>query len=598
MNAVAAVSGAGGAAAAHAAVASMLDRMPARGAGHRVILDDALGAIGAAGRSPASGSVSGDAMLAGDLRLDNGADVRRILGLEAAATDTATALAAFSRWGVEFARHLAGDFAFVIVDRRNARMLAVRDPLGLRPLYYRRGATTLRIASELCALVEAGDPLDEGFLAEALGGDLVDLEGTPYAAIRRVPAAHVLVAGASGVRLVRYWEPEPEVIQGSPAEHAERFREVFDEAVRACCAGAPRVGVHLSGGLDSSSVLGSVMANGSATPVAAANLLPWPEADERSWIDAAAAHWSISPILVEPPVAPAAHDLGAIRVHHDLPDTPAGGPLLAPLHRALRDEGLSIVLTGFGGDQWWSGESAHMADLLGRLRFGALREWRRAGSAMGGAEWSWRGFVSNGVLPHVPAPAKRLVRRFVPARLPPWIDPAFAARVALADRLRQRPDTRHAPSESWRHLRWRLSSGEEALSKERLDRMAVAHGVELRHPLYDRRLVALAFATPDSARLAGGRNRAVMRDAMGARLSAATRARETKAELSQVLIAAARAPDLERYLALPKLTALGWIKRDAAAAIVDEARGRGDVAAAIPFWSLIGVEAWLADAFR
>ena len=598
MNAVAAVSGAGGAAAAGAAVASILDRMPARGAGHRVIIDDALGAIGAAGRSPASGSVACEALLAGDLRLDNGADVRRTLGLDPAATDAATALAAFARWGVEFARHLAGDFAFVIVDRRNARMIAVRDPLGIRPLYYRRGATTLRIASELCALVESGDAADEGFLAEALGGDLVDLEGTPYAAIRRVPAAHVLVAGASSVRLVRYWQPAPEVMQGSPADHAERFRDVFDEAVRACCEGEPRVGVHLSGGLDSSSVLGSVMANAFATPVAAANVLPWPDADERTWIDAAAAHWSITPILVEPPVAPAAHDLGAIRTHRDLPDIPAGGPLLAPLHRALRDEGLAIVLTGFGGDQWWSGESAHMADLLGRLRFGALWQWRQAGSAMGGAAWSWPGFASNGVLPHVPASAKRLVRRFVPARLPPWVDPAFAARVALADRLRQRPDTRNAPSESWRHLRWRLGSGEEALSKERLDRMAVAHGVELRHPLYDRRLVELAFATPDSARLAGGRNRAVMRDAMRGRLAPATRARATKAELSQVLIAAARAPDLEPYLTLPRLSALGWINRHAAAGIVDDARRCGDIATAGTFWSLIGVEAWLTDAFR
>ncbi|MDQ3170649.1 MAG: asparagine synthase-related protein, partial [Acidobacteriota bacterium] len=535
MNAVAAVLGAADAVAARAAVISMLDRMPARGAGVRVIAEDPLGVVGAAGRSPASSARGDHVSLVGDLRLDNGAEVRRSLGLDPGSTSAATALEAYARWGVEFAARLAGDFAFVILDPRNARAVAVRDALGIRPLYYRRGAYDLRIASELSALIDPGDAVDEGFLAEAIAGDLVDPEGTPYAAIKRLPGAHALVITAASQRLVRYWEPSTDVLSGSPSDHADRFRETFDAAVRAACAGDARVGVHLSGGLDSSSVLGSVMANAVATPVAASILLPWPDADERVWIDAAAARWSLTPILVSPPVDPAAHGLADIAVHHDLPDMPAGGPLLAPLHRALRDAGVETVLTGFGGDQWWSGESAHMADLLGRFDLAALWSWHRSGGAMGDVAWSWPAFVSSGILPHVPAAAKRLVRRVAPAPLPSCIAADFAARVGLRDRLRRRPETRHAPSESWRHLRWRLSSGEEALTKERMDRMAIAHGVELRHPLYDRRLVDLAFVTPDSARLARGRNRVVMRDAMADRLSAATRARQTKAELSQVL---------------------------------------------------------------
>lgn len=598
MNAVAAVIGAADRTSARAAVIDMIERMPARGAGRRVIVEDALGVAGASGRSPATGARGDDTRLVGDLRLDNGVDVRRALGLDAATTDEAAVLEAYARWGLDFAARLAGDFAFVIFDGRNARALAVRDPLGIRPLCYRRTGTGIRIASELRALVAPGDVPDEGYLAEALAGDVVDVEGTPYAAIRRVPAAHVLVLTASGARLVRYWEPSTDILPGSLADHADRFRAAFDEAVKSCCAGETRVGLHLSGGLDSSSVLGSVMTHGFATPVAASNLLPWPAAEERAWIDAAAARWSIAPIFVEPAVAPAAHDLAQVAAHCELPDFPVGAPLMAPLHQALRAEGISTVLTGFGGDQWWSGESAHMADLLARLDLRALSAWRSAGASMGSAAWSWRMFVSSGVLPHVPVAAKRLVRRFRPAPLPSWVAHDFGARVALVDRLRQRPDTRHAPSETWRHLRWRLSSGEEALTRERLDRMAVSHGVELRHPLYDRRLVDLAFVTPDTARLAGGRSRVVMREAMGDRLAPQTRARNSKAELSDVLVSAAHAPDLDRYLALPNLTALGWIDRGEAEAVVNAVRTRGAIDAASAFWSIVGVEAWLADAFR
>lgn len=594
MNAVAAVFGADPPE-SRAAVARMLDRM-ARAQGQRLIVAHALGAIGAAGRAPASAGMEDGTMLAGDIRLSNRAEVRAALGLDARVDDARLAVEAFAKSGAEFARQLVGEFALVILDPSGGRLLAVRDSLGMRPLYYRIDGRGVRLASELRALVEPGDEADEGYLAEALAGDVVDLQGTPYRSIKRVPAAHVLVASMSGTRLVRYWEPHPAVLEGRPAEHAERFREAFDESVRACCDGIDRVGVHLSGGLDSSSVLGTVMANTLAAPVTASLVLPWPESDERAWIAAAAAHWSLTPILVEPPSAPAAHGLSAIPEHRDLPDPPSFGPLLAPMHQALHAAGVDVVLTGLGGDQWWSGESAHMADLLRRGDLRALLAWKRAGGAMGESEWNWRSFVQNGMLPLVPARARRLARARVPARPPAWIERAFAARVDLMGRLRNRPPTPDAPSESWRRLRWRLDSGQEALVKERLDRMAVAHGVELRHPMYDRRLVELALATPDDARIADGRNRVVFRNAMADRLSPATFARSTKADLSPLLLAGARAADVERHLSLRRLTALGWIDTRAAASIVARARA-GDLNAALPVWDLIGVEAWFDEIF-
>ena len=599
MNAVAAVFGAAPAH-ARAAVGAMLARMPARAAGQTVVVDEPPASIAAAGRAPAHADVEGVAVLAGDIRLANRSEMRAALGMADGAGDAALALEAYARRGLDFARALVGDFAIVIFDRRERRLVAARDPLGIRPLYYRRDAGVLRVASELRALVEPGDAPDEGYLAEALAGDVVDTEGTPYAAVRRVPAAHLLIATAGGVRLARYWEPDPpgiDVRHRSAAAHQQRLRDVFDEAVRACCEGDDRIGVHLSGGLDSSSVLGSVMANRVAVPMTGGNLLPWPEADERAWILAAAERWSLTPILVEPAVDPAAHDLRGIAAHRDLPDMPTGAPLFAPLHAALRNAGAGVVLTGFGGDQWWSGESAHAADLLRRGDVAGLLAWKRAGPSMGDVQWSWPAFVRDGVLPLLPSAVRRAARRARPARPPAWIDRRFAARVGLTDRLRRRPDTRGAPSESWRRLRWRLDSGEEALAKERFDRMSVAHGVELRHPMYDRRLVELALATPDEARIAGGRNRVVLREAMGDRLAAATRARTDKADLSALLIAAARADDLRPHLALPMLSSLGWIDRDPALAIVRAAREAGDHDAAAPFWYLAGVEAWLREVF-
>jgi asparagine synthase (glutamine-hydrolysing) len=326
-------------------------------------------------------------------------------------------------------------------------------------------------------------------------------------------------------------------------------------------------------------------------------VLPWPEADERAWIAAAAARWNLSPRLIDVPVGPAAHGLAAIRAHRDLPDFPRDGPMLAPLHEALRADGVDVVLTGFGGDQWWSGEWTHMADLLKRGQFGDLRVWRRAGASMGEIEWSWPAFVQEGIFPLVPPAARALARQVRPARLPAWIDAGFAARAGLRERLGRRPDTRTAPSESWRRLRWRLDSGDEAQLIERLDRIAVAHGVDLRHPLYDRRLVDLAFSIPGSAHIEAGRNRAIMRGAMRDRLSHETHARVTKADLSALLVDAARAPDVEPHLRLPMLSDLGWIDRPGAALVIDRVVTHGDREWAGVFWSIIGVEAWLREVF-
>lgn len=598
MNAVAAVFGAADPQAAQAAIRTMLDRMPRRAAGHRVIVAGDGGVVAAAGASPAFGSHQHAGILAGDLRLDNAPELRRELDLPADAADPVIVLEAFARWGDDFAARLAGDFALVILDRVSRRLLAVRDALGIRPLYYRAGTSHVRCASEIAALIESGDAPDEGFLAEALGGDIVDPAGTPYLSVKRVPAGHRLVASESGLTITRYWHPPQDMHGGPLEEHAERFREAFDEAVRARCAGLTDVAAHLSGGLDSSSVLASVCANGFATPIAGSLRFPWPEADESAWIAAAASRWSIDPIFVQPATNPAAHDLASIAEHGDLPDYPTGGPMFMPLHAALTSAGARVGLTGLGGDQWWSGEMAHMADLLRRGRFGALRAWQRAGESIGAeVAWSWGAFARDGVIALMPSMVRRSLRHLVPAALPPWIDPRFASRVELRDRWRRRPDTRGAPAESWRRMRWRLDSGEEAFSLERADRLAVASGLELRHPFYDRRLVELAFRTPEDGRIGPTRNRAAMRAAMAPRLAPETAARVTKADVSRILIEAARAPEVRPHLATPTLNALGWVVPREIAAMTARALDAGDAAAASSLWRVIGVDAWLAERF-
>lgn len=374
-NAVAAVFGAPDSHVSRALVKTMLDRMAARGAGHRTVVAEGAAVLAAAGRSPAFSNKPERAMLAGDLRLANRTELRAELGLPADAADAVIALEAFCRWGVESGRHLAGPFALVIFDRSESRLIVTTDPLGIRPLYYRRGSAHLRVASELQALVEEGDAADEGFLAEALAGTIVDREGTPFASIRRIPAAHALIADADGLKVQRYWEPPGDLMpEAADVEH--EFERLLHEAVATCCDGQAVVGVHLDGSAHSASLVAAVEALESTEPV------------------------RVSTPAADPP----AHDLGSIHRWLDLPDLPTGLPSLRMMCEPLKERGVTVLLSTLGGDMWPSSEPDEP-----------------------------RGWTAG--VGQMPRRMRQLLKSFMPGVVPEWIDVRFAKRVGLADRL-------------------------------------------------------------------------------------------------------------------------------------------------------------------
>jgi asparagine synthase (glutamine-hydrolysing) len=87
-----------------------------------------------------------------DARLDNRAQLSATLGLEAqgrSTTDAELIAHAYRRWGVDCAAHLLGDFAFVVWDPAERRLLCIRDHMGARPLYYQRTAHRFVFASEV-----------------------------------------------------------------------------------------------------------------------------------------------------------------------------------------------------------------------------------------------------------------------------------------------------------------------------------------------------------------------------------------------------------------------------------------------------------------
>ena len=210
-------------------------------------------------------------------RIDNRAELLPHLPGVANAADATEAdviLAAHERWGSNAPAHLIGDFAYVAYDSVSRTLLAVRDPMGMRPLYVHNAPRRTYLASEIAQILATGYvavEVDEAAVARHLIDEFGVLDATFYRGIQSILPGHVLRIDAAGERHWRFWDVDPahEVRFAREEDYAERFRELFIEAVRSRLTSTSRIGLLLSGGVDSGSIastLGALMERGHEVP--------------------------------------------------------------------------------------------------------------------------------------------------------------------------------------------------------------------------------------------------------------------------------------------------------------------------------------------
>jgi len=273
--------------------------------------------------------------------------------------------------------------------------------------------------------------------------------------------------------------------------------------------------------------------------------------------------------------------------------------VLDPLRRRAAAE-VDVVLTGYGGDDWFTGSPLHTADLLREGRVLAAARQYRHDVALPGRGFTRAGLLRAAVAPVLPRAARAVLRPVAGSRRPSydWIRPEFAARVGLTDRLR-RPAAR-----AWRTLvqgeiHKVANSPQQLVGDEREDRAAAAAGIDQRHPFNDRRLAEFGFALPESQRWAGGQTKVVMRRALKTVLPASVLARNDKAEFSSTLVDTIEGLGGRAFFSRLRVAETGWVDDRVIQRIYDEMAGlyrRGDesyIPLADAVWSVAAVELWL-----
>lgn len=492
----------------------------------------------------------GPLALAGDLGLTGLPELRGALAADPGARAADLVLSAWARWGEAALDRLNGAFAFVLWDARTRQLTAVRDRFGLRPLIHAATRDGMVFASDLSTAsvaLDAAPEVDRAWVADYLAGKPLGQTSTVWRDVFRLPPGHLMTVAPDGATQVRAWyrldRSAPPETGGNPAE---ALRAALGRATIEACAEGPTATL-LSGGLDSSSL--SLLSVGPEAPAplprpALSLRYGDPAMDEGRYIEDVLRRSAgrLKPVFLQGEETP--EDLFDLDGQLDLQGQPAFGPGLVGnrrLYRAARAQGCTAVLDGHGGDEvidgaFWNimqiaeagrwplalslaarqarfaGGSVpeSLATLLaasGRRGFGRLGRWtlRGMGNRAGSAPRDWRALVDPGL-----AEETRLVER------------------ARAEAPEARAQGDRSLPEGMRLHAAMLTSAHITAALEALDRAAQGTGVSPRYPFFDHRVVELCIWQPDAAKIAGGRHRALLREAMRGILPETVRTRRDK----------------------------------------------------------------------
>jgi asparagine synthase (glutamine-hydrolysing) len=428
-------------------------------------------------------------------------------------SDSEIALHLYEDLGVECLRRLRGEFAFVLWDERNRTVFAARDRFGIKPLFYAWHDETLFIASEVKALFAAGVPAR--WDTESFYNALTSAGGqarTLFAGIRQIPPGHHLIATQDQIRIVQYWDfnfrierfPPP---QRSDEDWAAAFRSALDEAVRIRLRADVPVACYLSGGIDSSAILG-LAAKHQSRPIHAFNIsFDSPRYDEQEIAREMAAVAGAEFVTVPARQDDLADHFADAIEHAEMLCSNAHGVAKYLLSRVVRDAGFKVALTGEGADEILAGYGEFRFDMRSQVAVpptvgGAVAPLDTVRKRLGFAPY-WM---------ETQAAAARSVQVFMAKE--------FLQRFPRIDCYRSFISEINVPAQlAGRHP---LNQSLYLCSKSRLpnyiltmlsDRMEMAHSVEGRLPFLDHHLVELMSAQPVSQKIRGTTEKFVLREA-------------------------------------------------------------------------------------
>lgn len=451
-------------------------------------------------------------------------------------SDTEVILASYEYWGEDCQLRFNGMWALAIWDRAERRLFLSRDRFGVKPMIYYFDQNHFAFASEMKAFLALDwfqPEFDPAMVAAALSNErfIEGSENCLLRGLRHLFGGHCLTLKQGEHPRIRRWWNTLDHLESAPQNYEEqvnRFRELFLDACRIRMRSDVPIGTALSGGLDSSSILCAMhhVRNGTnandrlAEDWQRAVIMTYPGAaiNERQYADQVIEHTGITPIYCTGNSDMYLEHFDRILFQYEEISDLHLGPWL--VHKAQRENGIVVTIDGHGGDE-----------------------------ALGGYPWYVTAALKDSIAQFSPLRARELVSIMKGLQLFPdneFYLKSAQALFAKATKGKERSWLLQTPAEfrsaAYEEDRLRIQNRDhlfKTLYKDfhfiqlptnlrDFDHLSMAHGVEVRSPFMDWRLICFLFSIPATAKIGGGFTKRILRDALKGILPEGIRTRTRK----------------------------------------------------------------------
>ncbi|MGH9822028.1 MAG: asparagine synthase (glutamine-hydrolyzing) [Blastocatellia bacterium] len=440
--------------------------------------------------------------------------------------DTEVVLHAFIEWDTLCFRRFRGMFAVAILSESGKRLVLARDRAGIKPLYLYSGSQNLYFGSEIKAILEHEEVervLDKVALQEYLSFNYIPSERTLFEGISKLPPGHLLEWFDGDLRMERWWKLDVSI---RPDLSLDAAKEELDflllDAVREQLVSDVPVGIWASGGLDSSAILHYASQSSSQRLKTFSVSFDEASCDERSYFRELASIYGTEHheyhLTADSSIASAIEEFAW---HSDDPCADAGALPVWFLSQASRKH-VTVALSGDGADELFGGYITYQADNWARfLRRVPVQLRQGFARALNGClpvsdrkisfEYKLKRWIEGSFLP--PDEAHFFWNGAFSGEQRRLLAPAEAP-ISFAELIGSMPDAKDLS----RYLLMDQSCYLPADILHKLDRMSMAHALEVRPPYLDHRIVEFAASLPMKLKVRGFALKRVLRELMRGKL--------------------------------------------------------------------------------
>ncbi len=418
-------------------------------------------------------------------------------------SDAEVIVHAYEEWGERCVQRLRGIFAFGIWNEKERCLFLARDHFGVKPLYYARYGERFCFASQPKAILE--DPafrreIDAQGLRDFFAYGFVPRDRCAFKDMRKLPAGHTATLKGGTLQLHRYWQLECRAEITDPTEASLKLRAGLIDAVRSNLVADVPVGCFLSGGIDSSLLVGLAR---ESVPGLRTFTVGFHErySDERDHARLIARHFGTAHHESVLERGSLASGLWNVQEYFDEPFDPDGPLPALEVARLARENDTVVALGGDGADEMFAGylryDDFNRPDWLPAAIWPGLGRVRALPLRTANASDAARYFAYDGCL------TDELQRELFTG--------AFASQVPdrATDVMSSLFPVDLPAVTAAQYTDMQLYLVDHILCK--VDRASMAHGVETRVPYLDPELAAMAFRIPVSIHYRGGERKALLK---------------------------------------------------------------------------------------